>query len=321
MVDQYTQFKGVTSIGNTLFSNEIENNLKTYLDWGFLNIGGFVNVTIPTSSSFGGYFHTLKMANDPAYTAGTVWETIRKDWVWETGVNYNGQSPIAISGVWINNQFFAPNHATYGHYYDYKNGRVIFSGAVPAASSVAMNYSYRWVQVHLSEDADWFYQGQYASLKPGETQWASSHPNSGDYAIPPQHRIQFPCVIIECVPRTVARPYELGNTVLWVEQDVLFNIVAENKTARNNIKDTLFLEDDHIIWLYNSNDVARSGYNAIDYRGMLVNSTGTYPYLVNNFRWKQARFKDTNVSEVESLNTNLYEASVRTSLELILGLI
>lgn len=321
MVDAYTRFKGVSSIGNTLFSNEIENNLKSFLDWGFLNIGGFVNVSIPTTSAFGGNFHTLKRASDPAYTAGTVWETIRKDWVWETGINYGGQVPIAISGVWINSQFFGPAHATWGHYYDYKNGRVIFNNPVPAASGVSMNYSYRWVQVHTSQDADWFYQGQYASLKPVDTQWASSYPSSGDYSNPPQHRIQFPCVIVECVARTDARPYELGNTVLWVEQDVLFNIVAENKASRNNIKDTLFLEDDHIIMLYNSNSVARSGYHALDYRGMLVNTTGTYPYLVNNFPWKQARFKDTNVSEVESLSTSLHEASVRTSLELILGLI
>lgn len=318
MVESYTVFKGVTSIGSTLVMNELENNMKTYLDWGFLNIGGFVNVQIPASSSFGGNFHQLRQSADPTYASGTVWETIRKDWVWETGVNYQGTSPIAISGVWINNQFYAPGDASWGHYYDYRNGRVVFNNPVPLTSGVSMNYSYRYVQTYVANDAQWFYEGQYDSFKPASTQWATSPLNSGDYSVPPQHRVQYPAIIIEAIPRAYNKPYELGNSALWVEQDVKFNIIAENKWGRNKLIDVLRLEDNHQIYLYNSDDVARSGLNALDYRGMLVNTTGNYPYLVNNFPFVKCYFKETTVAEVESISANLHEGSVRITMEMVL---
>lgn len=318
MVESYTLFKGVRNIGDTLIMNELENNLKTFLDWGFLNIGGFVNVQIPTSGSFGGNFHTLRVAEDPSYTDGTVWETIRKDWVWETGVNFNGMSPIAISGVYINGVLYAPNDATYGHHYDYANGRVVFNSAVSAASAVTMNYSYRWVQISLANNANWFYEGQYDSLLPGDPQWTTYHPGSGDFSSPPQHRIQFPAIIIEAVPRARNRPYEVGNTSLWVEQDVVFNIIAENKWGRNKLVDVIRLEDNREIYLYDSDRVARSGFNAIDYRGMLVNTSGMYPYLVDNFRLAKVYFKEVVLAETESLNPKLHEASVRVTMELVL---
>ena len=41
------QFTGVTSIGEHLILSQIENNIKSFLDWGFLHIGGFINVTKP----------------------------------------------------------------------------------------------------------------------------------------------------------------------------------------------------------------------------------------------------------------------------------
>lgn len=323
MVEQYTQFKGVSSIGKTLVMNELENNLKTFLDWGFLNIGAFQNVNIPASSSFGGSFSNLKMSADPSFSTGRVWESIRKDWVWETGVVFSGNgqtmSPISISGVWVNGSFYPPAHAIYGHSYDYPNGRLIFNTPVPATSVVAMNYSYRSIQVLVSDKAQWFYEGQYESLKPAGLQWASSYPYSGDFAVPPQHRIQFPAIIVEAVPRGYNKPYELGNSALWVERDILFNIVSDTKWRRNTLIDVLSLEDNHNLWLYNTDDVLRAGMAPLNMSGMLVNPTGTYPYLVNNYRLTQCYFKEIQIAEVESINPYLHESKVRATMELAIN--
>ena len=38
------KFTGVSSINDYLLLSNVENNLKTFLDWGFLNIGGFIKV-------------------------------------------------------------------------------------------------------------------------------------------------------------------------------------------------------------------------------------------------------------------------------------
>ena len=99
--EPYTKFSKVSNIGDTLLSSEIENNLKWFLDWSLLGIGGWSNVNIPTSGAYGGTFDKLRLVNDPSYTNGQVWEGARKDWVWETGSSYEGYDPIQISGVYL----------------------------------------------------------------------------------------------------------------------------------------------------------------------------------------------------------------------------
>lgn len=316
----YTKFQSVTSIGDPMLMNQLENNLKSFLDWCLLGIGAFINVTIPTNSSFGGSFSTLKYATDPSYTDGQVWESIRKDWVWETGVMFSGAgltlSPIAISGVYVNGVFKTQNDSTYSHYVDYPNGRIVFSGAIPTTSTVQLNYSYRWCQIYKADDAEWFKEGQYATFKPGDTQWAETH-NSGDYSIPPQHRVQFPAIVIEAVARNKNIPYELGSNSAFQRQDVMLNIVTENKWARNKLNDILSNEQWHNIWLYDTYQVNLANMSPLDIRGMLVNPTGMYPYLVDNYRLARCYFQDVVPSQVESLNPRLHEAVVRLTCEVL----
>ena len=48
-----TSFAHVTNIGNTLLNSELESNLKSFLDWSLLGVGGWSNITIPTSGAYG----------------------------------------------------------------------------------------------------------------------------------------------------------------------------------------------------------------------------------------------------------------------------
>ena len=63
-----TTFQHVSQVGYTLLNSELESNLKSYLDWGFLGIGGWFNVEIPTSGAFGGTFDQMRLVDDPSYT-------------------------------------------------------------------------------------------------------------------------------------------------------------------------------------------------------------------------------------------------------------
>ena len=56
-----TSFAHVSQVGNTLLNSELESNLKSFLDWSFLGIGGWSNITIPTSGAYGGTFDNLRM--------------------------------------------------------------------------------------------------------------------------------------------------------------------------------------------------------------------------------------------------------------------
>jgi hypothetical protein len=145
--DPYTSFNKVEHIGQTLLSSELENNLKWYLDYGLLGIGGWSNVNIPEAGPYGGNYDRLRPVNDPSYSDGQVWESSRKDWVWETGSPYSGYDPIQISGVYINSTIRTTGEVGYEHHYDYPLGRVVFDSAISQSETVQIEYSHRNVQV------------------------------------------------------------------------------------------------------------------------------------------------------------------------------
>ena len=54
--ESYTSFSKISHIGENLFTSELETNLKWYMDWGLLGIGGWNDVNKPTSGAYGGRF-------------------------------------------------------------------------------------------------------------------------------------------------------------------------------------------------------------------------------------------------------------------------
>ncbi len=319
MASERGDFKGVIHIGNTLLMSKLEINLKTWFDWALLRVGGWTDVVDPTLGAFGGDFSELRLVDDPSYTAGTVWEAVRKDWVWESGVNYvdtntttqNPTSPVVT--VTVNGTPTAFDHI------NYLLGRVIFPSAIPSTSTVKAEYSYRWAQVYRSKDVPWWHELQYRSLRTDDSQ--INQLSTGEWSVGSQHRIQMPCIIIESVPRTRSRPYQIGDGSAWVEQDVLCHVLAENSGDRNNLVDIIRSQFDTVIWLFDNDAVAAAGDFPLDYRGEIVDNTKTYTALVDEatgHRWKTCRFRETTVSEVEALNSRLHQGLVRITCEVIL---
>lgn len=312
-----TTFNHVSQVGNTLLNSELESNLKSYFDWGMLGIGGWFNVTIPTSGAWGGTFDQLRLVDDPSYTLGQVWESARKDWVWETGVAYTGGSPIDISGVYINDTLKATGDATYGHHYNYPLGRVVFDTAISTTSNVQLEYSYRNVQSYIADQAPWWDELQYNSMRVDDSTF--SEVSSGNWGILANHRVQMPAVVIETVPRRTYQPYELGNTSNFVKQDVLFHIVAESRWWRNQLVDIISIQKDNTLMLYDSDKLADAGAFPLDYRGMVVDASNNYSGIVNtpSYQYTSARITDMAVTEMESYNSRLYEGTVRATFEVI----
>jgi len=315
-----TTFQHVSQVGNTLLNSELESNLKSFIDWGMLGIGGWFNVKVPTAGAWGGTFDQLRVVDDPSYTLGQVWESARKDWVWETGTPYTTASPINISGVYINGDTTtvkATGDATYGHHYNYPLGRVVFDTAIPTTSTVQLEYSYRNVQTYIADQAPWWDELQYNSMRVDDSTF--SQISSGNWGILANHRVQMPAVVIEAVPRRNYQPYELGNSNNLITQDVVFHIVAESRWWRNQLVDIISLQKDTTLMLYDSDKLAGAGAFPLDYRGMAVAPQYTYSGIVNTsaYQFTSARITDMGVTEMESYNSRLYEGTVRASFEVI----
>lgn len=304
------KFSGVLSINDYLLISNLENNLQSFLDWGFLNIGGFINIT-NTSTSYSNNPSKLAMVEDPNYINGQVWQTRFNNWVWEEGVSFGSSSPTQITNVVVN----GTNASSSSYILDYKNSRIIFNTAIRTNSTVTMNYSYKFAQIHkLSDNLVWW--KQFQSDVANET--AQFNSNTGDYAIFSQHRIQLPCVIIQTVPRGESKPYQLGDKSLRTYQDVILHIISSNIGHRNSIIDIIRLQEDKIIWLYDTASIISANVVPFNFNGTLNNNRLNYGQIVNNsdYQWKKCYLQNFIISEVES-RYYFQEAKIRLTAEII----
>ena len=309
-----TTFKNVTNIAQDQLLNILESNFKTYLDWAFLNIGGWFDVTLSSSGIYGINSHSkLLVSEDPAYNDGEVWQGIRKDWIWETGVVFSSGSPTNISGIYIGNSF---NPYSSGDFIiDYPNGRIILDTAINTNSQVKLNYSYRYVQTYRANDSPWFNVLQFATYETNNPDITRS--SDGDWSIGGQHRIQMPAIVIESLAKSRSRPYEIGNNNLIIEQDIAFHILAENKNDRNKLLDILRLQQDSVIVLYDTNTIAQNDLYPLDYNGDRKNNPLMYPNMVSQYRWRKCWIKNVNLFEIDSPHPYLHRGLVRATVEII----
>ena len=135
-----SKFYGVNNIGQTFLINQLEQNMKSYLDNGFLKAGGFVNIHKPVKNIHSNGLYKLYTVNDANFKTGQIWQPARKDWVFETGVNESFHAPLAISGVYINNVFHNINTTgNYAYTVDYKNSRIVFAKKQATSLNVEMS--------------------------------------------------------------------------------------------------------------------------------------------------------------------------------------
>jgi len=195
---------------------------------------------------------------------------------------------------------------------------VVFDSAIPTTSDVQIEYSYRNVQTYIADQAPWWDELQYNSMRVDDSTFSQT--SSGNWGILANHRVQMPAVVIEVVPRRTYQPYELGSSNSLITQDVLFHIIAESRWWRNQLVDIISLQKDKTLMLYDSDKLADANAFPLDFRGMVVNTTNNYSGIVNNtdYQYTTARITNMSIVEMESYNSRLYEGTVRASFEVIL---
>lgn len=308
-----TTFQNVRSITEKNKSSILEDNLKSFLDWSFLHIGGFINVNIPTSGITGvAGFHSLQKSNDTTIKGNKLWEAPRKDWVYESGVSYSGSIPNSFSGLYLNGVFL-PSPSGSGNYtysVNYPLGQILFDNPVSSTSKVSASYSYRNVQIYKASENSWWKEIQKETYNP------SNYKLNGDFSISSSHRAQLPCIILELSPRIQLKPHSLGTTENIWEQEVFLHVFAETGYQRNILVDILLSQKDKVIWLYNSNSVAQNEKYPLNKYGNINTNGYNYPQLVDAFRHKWCTINNSTVGEINNLSNSLFNSIVRWSIEI-----
>lgn len=303
----YTTLKNVRGITETSPSQELVTNLQLFLDWGLLQKYNFFNVHIPTSGAYGGNEHQLKCMNYPGYTDGSVWQSFRSNWVWESGIPSVQYQPINISGVYVNGTL-----QTTGYNVDYPNGRIVFNTPISTSSTVTAEYSYRWLNVYTANQ-QFFRQVQFDSFRLDTEDWRLM--GSGIYNIFNENRIQMPAIVIEATPNTRYRPLQLGNGQIR-EQEVKLHIFTENLADRNTVVDILSLQNNKALYLFDVDNAGRDDRLPLNYNGDRNTPSGLqYPNLIEHYSYKTLYLKDIMGINIEP-TPPLYRALIKTKIEI-----
>lgn len=306
--------KGFVRLGDSTLTNDIQENLVSYLDYNLLQMGNFVDVPVPSTGLYGGVDSRLRLVDDPRYTSGQVWATFRPNLVWESGVGaLTSTNPAypGVSGVRVNSTLYPPSTTgTYAYHVDHINGAVRFDTAIAASSVVEMAYSYKYVSVTRSDGLGWFKQLQERSER-SNGDFASQ---SGIYELLPENRQALPVIGVELAGRRLA-PYQLGGGQL-VETDFYCHCVAEDSYTRDSLVDALTYQSKASMKMYDLNDIADADDFPLDYRGVPNSGAKTYPDLCSTYSGRTMYIKDAKLDSVYSLGT-LKIGTVKITTEVI----
>lgn len=288
----------VRYIGESTISDNLENNIVGWLNYSLLTTSAFFNIPLATSGSHGGNASRLRLASNPSYTNGQVWESFRKQWIWQSGIE-NTIQPIQVSGVYVNGAF-KPSSGVgpYAHKIDYPNGRVVFNSAISTSSSVTMEYSCNYYQIY-NVDSPWWRDVQRNSFRIDDSTFLTSA--SGFWAKPPEMRVQLPAIIVQATQRTKSIPYQIGDLTQIQQQDFKFYIITETNRDLKWICDVIRGQTDANHALFDSNKLMSSGVYPINMdTGTLNPTTMNYPDLVKNYPAN----KVWNFKKVQGNSTN-----------------
>lgn len=323
MSSKYQSLKGFNSTDEISINNSIQDNLVEYFDYGLLEKGNYFNADKDEQSPDGIDYSRLRLSSNDSYVSGQVWEGFRKNWVWQSGINPSDKdAPIVgtdinnpgISGVYIDGNFEPTSGVgTYAHHVDYFNGRVIFDSAIPTGSVVQAEHSYKYINVVYANNVPWLREIQKNTQNPTSNFLDVSE---GSWDIPPETRLQLPAIAVEMVPTRRFKGYQLGGGQ-WTYSDVIFHCIAEDEYTRNQLVDFVSFQNDKSLYLFDSNDVDKSGAFPLNSNGSPVPSALLYPDLLESYAYGKMRITKMMVEGLSTLQTDIYGGTIRATVEVI----
>jgi hypothetical protein len=291
--------RGFQSFDESGLSEVLTDNLLYYLDYGFVEKGGYINIQRPSINA------KLYHVKDPRESTGKLWASRRKNWVWENEVG------IPISGVWVNNTLM-----TSGYTVSYRDGSVLFDTPISINSTVEVNHSYKYIHV-FDADENRIFDGDKESFDVTDNLFI----NGSGYVLP-DRRIQLPAIGLEVLTDRNSKPFELGNLSQNMKTRVLCNVLCTDNRITKRIGDYLSYQKDKVFVLFDRDQAASSGFYPINYDGSLNNSSGTYIYLSENFPYskvfaKKVYVSDLRLEKLNKINGDLFHLTARMELECV----
>ena len=306
-------FKGINKggFGGYELTDQLQYNLKWFLDWGLLNRGAYGIYEFDSVSWYDDDESQLHVVSDERYEQGRVWDGAGREWVWESGVSLGSGAvnPFRVSGVYIDGDFYSTDSVGINsHHVDYLNGRIIFDEPKSADDDIRAEYSRRSVHVGFADNPE-FRVMMLNSLEEFLTDSSTSGTPTRE------HQIWLPSIFIE-VSSGKQRGLQLGGGQIKTRY-VTFHIFADNPQDRNLLMDWLDYQGRTTFWMADLNNITFP----FDEYGDIVSGVTNWVNMVSSYPWKRLRIMDSNSSTINSLNSHLFRARVVWEIEIDFGLI
>lgn len=312
-------FIGVDKYQANTLTAQLENNIVSFLDNGLLQIGAFGNVHESVNNIYGNNMSEFRPIENSDYTNYSVWQTARKNWVYETVTGT--YTPISFSGVTVAGSFYPgpTGNSTLGYTINYNEGALMFDKEVNRTHTVTASYTYKLFDVEVASRSPLWKSLQENSFD--HANFSNKYYATGDFNIPSEHRVQLPTIIVETVNRSNNEPFRLGDHSLISDQKVLLHVIAENRADRDKINDIMNRQSTRTIKLYDINKLVESGTYPLNFDGSLNPSGLEYEEILSNsdYHLMDCRFKNITVSDMQFYGIDLYGSTIELTNELILN--
>lgn len=304
-------FKGTNTggFGGYELTDQLQYNLKWFLDWGLLNRGAYNIYEYDSESWYDEDESKLHVVADERYAQGHVWEGAGREWVWESGVSLGSGAvdPFRVSGVYIDGDFYDKDSTgIYAHHIDYLNGRIVFDEPKSADDDIRAEYTRRSVHVGFADNPDF----RLMMLNAVEEFLTDSSPSGTPTR---EHQVWLPSIFIE-VSTGKQRGMQLGGGQIKTRY-VIFHIFADNPQDRNLLMDWLDYQTRSAFYMADLNNITFP----FDEYGDIVSGVTNWPNMVADHPWKRLRVIEGNSATINSLNSQLFRARVTWEVEVDFG--
>ena len=280
-------------------SEKIEKNLISFFDYGFLDLGGYFNISVAQTGDYVSDLSSLTKVQD---NRGFTYWAGPKNWVYESGADSSGV--YAPAQVYLNG---SGSPYTSG-IVNYRDGYVYNLPA--AATGVKARFSYKWATVVSAKEAGY---GR-------KIVWGYNRPDLdpiGRSGVP-EASISLPFISFD-VP-SIAKSQEYGMGGEYTPKVYTYNIkatvVGESSNDVKRLADILIKQQGFAINTFDPEEATASGDFPLTMRGTL-NSGKTHDQLSALYEWNDMFLEEIKASDEKDLNNGLYESVVNMKLKVI----
>lgn len=298
--------EGINFFGEYSLDDILCHNLINYMQHGLLELGAYYNIGTGTVNYDGYNLSRLRPVNINGTPNYKVWGGASANWVWEQGINLkfaSGNQPVNISGIYVNSTFY-PTGSTItgtGYYIDYSRGRAVFSSPLSSGTIVSVPHSDRGVHVYSSDSNEF-----------REVNWDWRQSPTGYMINNYNHQAYLPMISVGLLGYRTVRGVGLGTRGKVTLAEFEFTILASTPGEYKKLIDICYMLETKSVPIYDINRTSKP----LNDKGQLVASGLTWPYLSNNYRMGEGRFReDCRVLKSPNNSLPILSAKVRINFE------